>query len=354
MLTIVVFHSLLIFLEFNKNDIIYNGLFKYVFFTLIQFLRFGNICFFLISGFLFGYKIQTSLNISKDILDYIKRRWLALKTPTILFSAFCGFMGIIVTIGIHIFKNNNMSFFDLIYAFGFNFFQSYTWFIYNLFIGFFIIYLAYSFPKFKTAIYTLSLITAISWGIYPYLNSSNIINHTSTFFGFSFYLLFGFYLGKNSNLFFSIIKTISNFKIIYLITLLSVTVLCIFESLELYEISNISPIFNLKLSTQFQSILFFFGFCIFPQKKLYPSYTHPQTETVGIYFFHTIIINFIYFGSFFILINFFNISSKEAIPIKYLSIILIICPIFSYLSTFIFVRKISHSRYSYLIGIHEK
>jgi hypothetical protein len=248
-------------------------------------------------------------------------------------------------------KHKPLALTDLVEEFVYNFFFNYTWFIYNLFIGFVIILVAYSYPKLKLLIYALSFLTVIFWASSPYLSVLSNVGHTFTLFGFSFYLLMGFYLGYNIAVFNTIITTILKHKTVYIIILIIISGIACYESLYLYNYTNISPTFNLKLFSQIQSILIFFGFCTISQKQLYPDLVDPRTETVGIYFMHTLVLNFVFIGSFIILIFGFNINGKEEIPVFYLTLSLFLSPVFVYALTLFIVKKIAKTKLSYLIGI---
>jgi len=127
-LSIVIFHCILQFIEFNKSDIIYQGYFKESLLFLGQFLRFGNICFFMISGFLMGNKLSTSSNIIADTKAYISRRWDGLKVPTILFSTFFGILACAIPILKSFVKNLEVDTLEVIILFFHDFFFGLTWF----------------------------------------------------------------------------------------------------------------------------------------------------------------------------------------------------------------------------------
>ena len=351
MLSIVTFHSCLIFLEFNKNDLIYSGITQTQLFFIMQFLRFGNVCFFMISGFLFGNKMSKSLDVQTDVKAYLTRRWAALKIPTLLFSLLIALLYLLIPIGKLLIRNEELSLVQLLISFVSTFFFGYTWFIYNLFIGFFLVVLAILYPKIKSFLFITTFITAIFWGINPYLKVINVTEHMFTFFGFSFYVLFGYYLGGNLSKFYVITDYINRNKLMYFSLLILLFVISYFESKYLYLYTNILPYYNLKLSSQIQSLIIFFGMCSFFTKPSYPSWADPKTETVGIYFMHSLVLSLVYYGSFIVLIFVFNIRGKEEINQQYLIPILVITSIFVYTFTVFLVKKIAKTKYSYLLGI---
>ena len=351
MLSIVTFHSCLIFLEFNKNDLIYNGVTQAQLFFIMQFLRFGNVCFFMISGFLFGYKMSKSENLKADVKAYLSRRWAALKIPTILFSLIIALLYLLIPIGKFIVRNEDITSIELVTTFLSTFFFGYTWFIYNLFIGFFLVVLTILFPKIKQVLFVTTLLTAVFWGVNPYLKVLNVTEHMFTFFGFSFYVLFGFYLGANLIKFNAITDFIKKHKLIYWSLFVALFVVSYYESDYLYQNTDVLPYYNLKLSSQIQSLIIFLGMCAFFTKPTYPSWADPKTETVGIYFMHSLVLNLVYYGSFAVLIFVFNIRGKEEINQQYLMPILVITSIFVYIFTVFLVKKVAKTKYSYLLGI---
>lgn len=349
--SIVIFHSCLIFLEFNKNDIIYTFDNQVILLSLMQFVRFGNICFFMVSGFLFGNNMSKANNIKLEGINYVKRRWELLKVPTLLFSTILACLGILIPLGKYIIKGESISLTSIVSTFLINYFFGYTWFIYNLFIGFLLILLMLFIPKISKWLIFLTLFIALFWGLNPYLKLLNINQHMFTLFGFSFYLLFGYWLGKKYLVFKKIIDYFRNNKIIYLLLFIIITFLSYCESYYLYNFTNIAPFYNLKLSSQLQSILIFFGFCAYFQKPLYPKFLNPKVETVGIYFIHSILLNVVYFSTIAFFIYFFNIKGKEDIPQLYLPYCFVISSVVIYFLSVVIVRIIVNTKYSYLLGI---
>ena len=350
-LSIVVFHSCLIFLEFNKNDIVYLSNNKTFILLFIQFLRFGNVCFFMISGFLFGYKMRNSINLKSDVLLYLKKRWQILKIPTLLFSGIMSILSIAIPIAKHFIKGDSINIYTIIYQCFTNYFFGYTWFIYNLFIGFILILLIVLIPRIGYFIFILTFLIAVFWGLNPYLNFINVKEHMFTLLGFSFYIIAGYYLGYYISVFESIIKLIRDYYYIYISLLLLIFIFSYYESLYFYDFTNVLPYYNLKISSQLQSILIFFGFCAFCKKPLYPKYLNPTNETVGLYFIHPIVINFLYYLSFSLFYYFFKIKGKEDIPQIYLPYLLIFSSIIVYFVSLLLVRIIINSNYAKYIGV---
>jgi glucan phosphoethanolaminetransferase (alkaline phosphatase superfamily) len=87
------------------------------------------------------------------------------------------------------------------------------------------------------------------------------------------------------------------------------------------------------------------------EKSMYPKVANPKTETVGIYFTHGLLLYFVYFGFFTILIFIFDIKGKEEIPPKIVLPLIIFSSIWVYFGSWFIVKKLSNSKYSFLIGI---
>jgi hypothetical protein len=317
----------------------------------MQFLRFGNICFFMISGFLFGHSMKNSPAIKTDAIKYVKKRWNVLKVPTLLFSLVLALLGLFIPIVKHFLSGDELTLNIMIKQVGKDFFFGYTWFIYNLFLGLLLIMVINMYTSLKKIIFIGTLFLAIFWGVNPYFQWINVTAHMFTFLGFSFYILLGYYLGMHQQIFNKIIDFITENRVIYAIILLLTFVVAYWESIYLYNYSSVLPYYNLKLSTQIQSMVIFFGFCSFFTRPMYPKIFNPTVETVGIYFLHTLVIFFLYFSSFAILIWGYNIKGKEEIPFKFIPYLLIFSSIFVYLVTVVCVKYIAKTKFSFLIGI---
>ncbi|MEY3450634.1 MAG: hypothetical protein RL711_459 [Bacteroidota bacterium] len=350
-LSIVTFHSCLVFLEFNKNDIVYDHTRQVEILSLMQFLRFGNICFFMVSGFLFGHSMKNSISAPSDAIHYVKKRWAVLKVPTLLFSFILAILGLFIPVVKHFLSGDLLTFSMMVKQVCKDFFFGYTWFIYNLFLGLLLIIVINMYTSLKKTIFISTFILAIFWSINPYFQWINVTAHMFTFLGFSFYILLGYYLGMHQDLFQKILQFINNNRLFYVGMLIITFLIAYWESIYLYNNTSVLPYYNLKLSTQIQSIVIFFGFCSFCTRPLYPSIFKPSVETVGIYFLHTIVVFLLYFGSFAILILGFNIKGKEEIPFQIIPFLLIFSAIFVYLFTVICVKYIVKTKYSFLIGI---
>jgi probable poly-beta-1,6-N-acetyl-D-glucosamine export protein len=271
MASIVYNHSLGAFLTLNNASIDINDAW------VVALMKFGPICFYLISGFLLGEKIITTPS-----LTYLKRRFDSTFRPylrtVLIFVPVCSigyFFGAnkvhsLQEYGYHIIK-------DFIYT------VLYTnyWFIINFFISLSII-LVFKRYLFTYTFFFLLLSIAIIYSINIYVEYFDP-RHTVALFGFLFYLWLGIFINKYKK---EVIQYIDKIQLrVFLILGALLMALTIYEAHVLEALNSIDPYNALKISNQLYSLLIFFFFIKIRDWEL-PRVFNPKKDTYGIYLYH--------------------------------------------------------------------
>ncbi len=244
-----------------------------------QLFKFAVICFFMISGYLLGDKIQTSNSVV-----YFKNRFGSTVKPYLIaFLPFLGIMVIKAYVFNHVITDTN-SFASLV---KYCMFQTLFWYLPNYLICLFIILL---FKPYLNSIYLglgLLLITLV----YMVLNVYTITyadQHTKAMFGFVFYLWLGAYI-RHNNLVYDIRKIPSGILIAITAALF---VLSSLESYWLY-LNKLSYFHILRIFNQLYSVSMFVLLVNLCRSKINFGPFNPRKETFGIYLYHSFFIYFI-------------------------------------------------------------
>jgi probable poly-beta-1,6-N-acetyl-D-glucosamine export protein len=240
-------------------------------------MKFGTICFYLISGFLLGEKFT-----STPALTYLKRRFDNTFRPYIITVAcFIALGSVDYFFGVN--RVNNVGEYgahlvdDVFYIF---FYTNY-WFIINFFISLSILLL------FKRYLFTFTFFIAVL--SLTILYSINIYfeffdpRHTVAVFGFIFYLWLGIFINRYKN---EVIAYIDKTHLaVFLIGAGVLTGVNIYEAYVLKALHAVDPFNTLKISNQLYSLLIFFLFIKIRHLKL-PAVFNPKRDTYGIYLYH--------------------------------------------------------------------
>lgn len=279
MVSIVYGHSI------GAFSILDNASFESSYIWLIAPMKFGTICFYLISGFLLGEKFTETPS-----LTYLKRRYDNTFRPYIitlvcylLFYSLRYFSGEdkvqnFQDYGLHLIEDSITIIF----------FTNY-WFVINLFISLSIILLfkkylfSYTFPALAFAVTLFYSFNIHAQYFEP--------RHGAALFGFIFYLWLGIFINKHKNAFIDFIDKTSITAFVIVTGLL--LGLNVFEAYVLRSINSIDPLNTLKLSNQLYSLVIFSLIIKFRNINL-PAVFNPKKETYGIYLYHPFFITILY------------------------------------------------------------
>lgn len=249
---------------------------EYIFF--MQFFKFGVICFFLISGYLLGDKIQSS-----EPYQYFKRRFNVTAKPYIVVVLI-----ILVAESISFFLvHGNRSGTEFYALMKYLVLDGALWYLPNYLISLTVLLCC---TKYIHKIWfggILFLATLIYTALTVY-NPAYEVSHTSAIFGFVFYLWLGVYVRQHN-----LINQIYKIKINWLILItLSLFVLSSIESYELLEKNNTQYFNVLRVMNQLYSISMFCLLVKISQRGITFNFFNPRAETFGIYLYHSIFIIF--------------------------------------------------------------
>lgn len=329
--SIVFIHCLVAF----GNNPSLNNLYPWVFNS----MKYGTICFYIISGFLLGNKFE-----ELSALDYFKRRLNNTGLPYLI-----ALLIFILWVSIGFLSGDNKvhdiySFFKAMAMVSLHtiFYTNY-WFVINLLISLAIILI------FKKIIFRKSFIIAIMGATLIY--TINVYQnwfeprHTSALFGFIFYLWLGVYLNYKKKTFFALIN-----KIPFIIFLLTIIILIFTDKCEsdyLADIGSIDPFNTLKISNQILSFCIFLLLIKLSNVFSLPQQLNVRKETFGIYLYHSCFI--------WLLLRLLNhipfikelMNSKSELIA---GVFFIITFILIYISTTVFVKIINKSSLSWILG----
>ena len=254
--------------EGAKNFPSLNNTTAYLFF--MDFLKFGVICFFLISGFLLSSQIE-----SKHPMDYFKRRVQTTLIPYIVAFAGIVLLFILKTNVLHIPSSNTIT--EYIKTM---FFISALWFLPNYLISLFIIICFNKYLGSKLFGLLLLLITLLY--TYFFVYSAYAESHVYALFAYIFYLWLGYYIGKVSlqNYFLKL-----NLCVLLLLCVL-LYVASSLESVMLYQNGSKEPMNILRFSNQLYSVIAFITMIRIFKKPISTAFVNPRKETYGIYLYH--------------------------------------------------------------------
>jgi len=254
--------------------------------SIMQFLKFATIAFFLISGFLINHKFQEYTPI-----EYLGNRFKNTIKPWLIWVLIFVFLDIVDRfvayskgsddrIAIQTFSYIGQEFINTI------FFTSY-WFILNFLICIAILLL---FKKFLYKIWfgvILGLVSIVySFNLYHHWFMTQ---HSTALLGFVFYLWLGVYLNRNFD---KLQKWIANTPhYVFIIITVTLLVASNIEAMYLIELGNDDPYNTLKITNILYSLgafllLLKIGNIPFLQKKF-----DPRNTTFGIYLVHSVVIS---------------------------------------------------------------
>ncbi|MBE7175038.1 MAG: acyltransferase [Mucilaginibacter polytrichastri] len=250
----------------------------YIFFK--QFFKFSVFCFFLISGFLLGDKITHVLP-----LQYFRRRIDSTLRPYLISLG----IFLVIFFSVHSANGEHFTLLQGAKQIAFLLIGTPFWFIPTYFVSLIVILL---FVRFVDSIY-FGLLLLIITGIYTFPNEYThefVHGHTTTFFGFIFYIWFGIYVRRKQ-----LVERFKKINIGVLLALMGVFyVISSFESLWMFNHNN-DLFFNiLRLSNQFYGItVFIFLIRICGEHPTF-GFFNPRKETYGVYLYHFYFVAFIF------------------------------------------------------------
>ncbi len=304
----------------------------YILIIFYQIFKFSTVCFFMISGFLLGEKLNTI-----NSKTYFKKR-LSTTIKPYLVSSFILFLIIFIRFFfLHRQMNEVKSVGDIII---FILFNSWLWYLPNYLISLAVILCFNKIVDRKSFGACLLLITVVYSLLTVYFKQF-MIPHSYALFAFVFYLWFGIYTNRNN-----VINKIKNLKISILFSLMIITlILSCLESVYLYHL-KLNFLSTLRIFNQLYSLAMFaflIRICLNPPKF---GFFNPRKETYGIYLYHGIILYIL--PKFVTFINsHFHIKLYSSFVYSYIPIDIFLFVI-TYLTTTLLVKGLLKYKLGYL------
>lgn len=238
----------------------------------IQFFKFGTLCFFMISGFLIGDKLN-----KYSPSEFFTRRLRAVGVPWAFWASV-----FLAMICVNAYFKGTFEFLNLVLEV---LFRSEYWFVPNfmLALGVLVVFGKYIQSAFL-GLFLLCLSLFYSLNIYWKILPSE---HTMSLFGYVFYLWLGMHVAIERLGWIRIIKDLSVVNLI-LISGLSY-ILALAESYFVSRFGQSEALNTLRISNQIYGISIFF-ILLKIHKPIFPSFTNPVKDTFGIYLIQWIII----------------------------------------------------------------
>ncbi|CAM4360964.1 Acyltransferase family protein [Pedobacter westerhofensis] len=236
----------------------------------MDFFKFGVICFFMISGFLLAGKIHT-----EPPMAYFKRRIYATLIPYLF--AFSGIVLLFIfkTYVLHMAGDMNVGQYivDM-------FLNSALWFLPSYWLSLIVIMCCRRYLDSK--IFGLFLLLVTLGHTWYFAYSANAQSHVHALFAFILYLWLGYYIGRfNLAGYFSKIKISTLLAAFVLVYILSSA-----ESVALWQKGFREPLSILRISNQIYSVLAFITMMRIFDQPLHSNWIKPRSETFGIYLYH--------------------------------------------------------------------
>lgn len=319
--------------EMKKNLLDYGYLYDYL---LIP-LKFGSVCFFMISGFLLGDKLMHSPRLS-----FLKKRFNNTMIPYLVSMVFFIFWNSLrYTFGAKSHIGLPVYFSNLLVDLKHTLLYSPYWFIWNFFIAVSVVVI---FRKYIfTAIFPVALLAiTILYSANVYLNLFTPI-HTSAIFAFIFYLWAGVFIHKNKNAVSAFIKKTPLILLLFFTTVFLLA--SIYETEILYARNSVDANNTLKFSNQLFSIGMFFVLMKISDIGV-PRFFNPNKEAFGIYLYHMFFV--VLFARLVHYTPLNNFAEKKGVIAP---LTLFACYfLFNYLGTTVFVKVINKTSFSWLVG----
>ncbi len=311
-------------------------------------LKFGTICFFIISGYLLGHKLDHYSSI-----EFFHRRLKVVAKPWLFWSFF-------LSVGYFVNSLIRESDFEIYKMIFYVLFESEYWFIPNYFMALLFLVL---FSKVNSIISgTIFFALSIAYGVNIYAKIIPTV-HTTAVFGYIFFLWFGREVKLNRITWIRWLMSATHGKIVFL-TLLALG-LSIVESIYLktkigvdYDLGGyrVDPLNTLKISNQAYGVLFF---CTIYKIKhaIYPKWIQPQYETFGLYLSHWVIMLFFKNILTKILSEIYKVSPHEFLVTRHqyyefmdAGLISLVFFFILYNTTLIFVKGVKKTKFSWIVG----
>lgn len=251
-----------------------------LYFFFMDFLKFGVISFFLISGFLLARKIEIVPAVA-----YFQKRIFSTLYPYLFAFFLIVVLFIIKTNILGLSSSKTIS--EYIISM---FLDSALWFLPNYWISLLTIICL---KKILSKIYCglLLLIITLCYS-YFYVYTVYAQPHVNALFAFVFYLWLGYFIGKNN---------LQNYfqRINIYLLLICCLILYIFTSLEsliLYQNGSQEPMNILRVSNQLYSLAVFVTMVKIFIKPVTLKFLNPRNETFGIYLYHMFSLAILAFG----------------------------------------------------------
>lgn len=304
---------------------------------IVQPMKFGTLCFFIISGYLLG----KHLLLQDSPWSYYKRRLQVVGIPfitavSLFLLKHLGVYGLLI--GRYDLSMLTPEFIKLkIWLVLFN---SAYWFVFNFLIvlGLFLVFWRQSY---KPIFGWITGAIAVFYGINIHLGWIEQ-RHNLAILPYLFYLWIGVWLSRRQDIL-SYLQRLPNRWLIGAI-LISLA-LAVIESRYLWEINSISPFNTLRLSNQLFSIVVFI-FLLRNDFSRRLTWTNPRSESFGIYLYHLYFVELIYMIS--LSLNIFtystNFTGLELATTTLIRFFII------YSLTLLFVKFINKTRFRWLFG----
>ncbi len=334
MITIVAMHTQIFQLSFINNPLNI---------CLFQFIKFGTIGFFLISGFLLGTKLT-----DVDPWVYFRRRLRSTFRPWLFWA---GIFSIIALINQSFWKNITLK--DVAGQIYTTAFLSNYWFVINFLFALGILLIFRKF--FQNRIFSgILLLCSLFYGINLYFRWIPS-NHTTAIAGYIFYIWLGIQISIHKNQLTSFFDSVRWHW--FFLAVMGSFLLSIGEAKLLADTCP-DYLSSLRISNQVYSLVVFFALFKIG-KPISPSWMNVRNQTYGIYLIHWLILDV--FKSFVSKAGayYYHISGTEFLDqgFKYLGspVFTVVFWIFAflivYLSSWYVTRIISQSRVSGIVGI---
>ena len=344
MIGIIFIHS--IFYPFSPGQELYPT--DYLRILLSDAFKYGTLCFFLISGYLLGVKLDQYSGI-----EFFSKRLRTVAKPWFFWSALLTTTSIISPI----IKNKSW---ELIEILSNVYLKSEYWFVLNYFIALAVMLLFRNTRSNIAGI--IFLLCSLFYSTNIYLKIIPTI-HTTAIFGYMFFLWYGQELRRGNNRFIIATMQLKNSTLI-IIAIISYS-LSVTESIVIKKYLGIEtssgiyfndPINTLRITNQIYGLVVFL--LIFNIKKtIFPLWLRPRDETFGLYLVHWPIL--IVLTKIFSIVmavyldkNRENLIQNSHINFDWISMLAIVLVFFLilYLSSLIFVKTIRRTRFSWVVG----
>lgn len=344
MISIIFLHSFCF--GYSADNEMY--LFDYLRIIVSDILKYGTLCFFLISGYLIGVKLD---DYSSG--EFFVRRMKLVAKPWFFWSIFL----VLASILISIVKSKSWGLMNILADV---YFRTEYWFVLNYFVALAVLILLRGLCSNISGI--IFMFVSLFYSVNIYVKIIPVV-HTAAIFGFVFYLWFGLEVRRGGNRWVEFIMGLDR-NILLLLAIFSY-ILSVLESIVIKKYFGVDPlegvysndpVNTLRISNQIYGLLIF-ALLFRIKKTIYPRWIYPRDETFGLYLVHWPVLLILTAIMTRVMALYFNVPRFEFINNvnAYLNgcVMLAVCFLLFfilYFSSLAFVKILRSSPFSWVVG----